>query len=85
MKIGQNAYKIDLLDTYGVSNTFNIGDLSHYEDNTELGTILLSEGGNDPITTANSQARTTMGDYNWTDESKTRAFDTDALTELSMH
>ena len=44
----------------------------------------------DPIATANSQtansqARAIMGDYNWTNESETRAFDTDALTEPSMH
>ena len=47
-KIGDNAYKIDLPQTYGVSDTFNIGDLSKYEGNNELGTILFEEGGNDP-------------------------------------
>ena len=48
-KIGDNAYKVDLPNTYGISNTFNIGDLRKHESNTELGTILLEEGGNDPI------------------------------------
>ena len=47
-KIGDNAYKIDLPYTYGVSNTFNIGDLSKYEGSNELGTIQLEEGGDDP-------------------------------------
>ena len=47
-KIGDNAYKIDLPHTYGVSNTFNIGDLSKYEGSNELGTIQLEEGGDDP-------------------------------------
>ena len=46
--IGDNAYKIPLPHTYGISDTFNIGDLSKYEGNTELGTILLEERENDP-------------------------------------
>lgn len=49
-KIGDNAYKIDLPNTYGVSNTFNIGDLKLYKGREELGTIQLEEGGNDATT-----------------------------------
>ncbi|PKI37097.1 hypothetical protein CRG98_042531 [Punica granatum] len=29
-KIGENAYKVELLEDYGVSNTFNLSDLSPY-------------------------------------------------------
>ena len=47
-KIGDNAYKIDLPKSYAISNTFNVGDLTKYEGDNELGTILLEEGGDDP-------------------------------------
>lgn len=38
-RIGDNAYKIELLDRYGVSDTFNIVDLSPYinEENSGMG------------------------------------------------
>ena len=35
-KINDNAYKIDLLGEYNVSNTFNVSDLSLYDANNEL-------------------------------------------------
>ncbi|CAO2841381.1 unnamed protein product [Amaranthus hypochondriacus] len=47
-KYGDNAYKVDLPDTYGVSPIFNVGDLRPYYDDKELGTILPKEGGNEP-------------------------------------
>lgn len=43
-RIGENAYKIDLLDGYGVSTTFNITDLSPYHENSNyqnLGSIFF--------------------------------------------
>ena len=30
-RIGENAYKIELPENYGVSNTFNVADLSRYD------------------------------------------------------
>ena len=53
-KYGDNAYKVDLLDTYGVSPIFNVGDLRPYYDNKELGTILPEEGGNEPCSDADT-------------------------------
>lgn len=47
-KGGDNAYKIDLPNTYGVSTTFNIGDLRKHEADSKLATIVFKEGGNDP-------------------------------------
>jgi len=35
-KIGPNAYKVDLPSEYGVSTTFNVADLSHYDEDNEL-------------------------------------------------
>lgn len=46
-RCGDNAYKIDLPGEYGVSATFNIGDLSRYLDDEkihELRTIPIEEG-----------------------------------------
>jgi hypothetical protein len=34
-RIGENAYKIELPREYGVSTTFNVSDLSQYEENEE--------------------------------------------------
>lgn len=47
-RIGENAYKIDLLDGYGVSTTFNITDLSPYHENSNdqnLGSIFFFQLG----------------------------------------
>ena len=46
---------MDLPDTYEVFNTFNIGDLQRYEENTELRTILLK--GRDDTCTDTPQAK----------------------------
>ena len=48
---------------------FNIGDLKKCEDNTELGTILLEEGENDPIMVpqTNTKANT---NHNWINTNK---------------
>jgi len=35
-RIGENAYKIELDGDYGVSATFNVSDLSPYEENEEI-------------------------------------------------
>ena len=45
-KYGDNAFKVDLPDRYGVSPIFNIGDLQPYYDNSKLGTIRAEKGGN---------------------------------------
>ena len=44
---GPNAFKVELLDKYNISSTFNIGDLTLYEPDLELRTILPQEGGID--------------------------------------
>ena len=50
-KIEENDYKLDLPADYGISNTFNIGDLAKYQgeniEQQELRTILSKEGGDD--------------------------------------
>ena len=38
-KYGDNAFKVDLPDRYGVSHIFNIGDLRPYYADSELETI----------------------------------------------
>ena len=43
---GDNAFKVDLPDRYGVSPIFNIGDLRPYYAESELGTIRAQGGGN---------------------------------------
>jgi len=40
--VNDNAYKIDLLGDYQVSNTFNISDLSPYEDDDTLSNLRLN-------------------------------------------
>lgn len=48
-KIGDNAYKLDLpLEYGGVSNTFNVGDLSPYYDDANLETKSFLGGEDDP-------------------------------------
>ena len=44
---GENAFEIQLLAEYNISSTFNIGDLTLYEPDKELRTILSQEGGID--------------------------------------
>ena len=46
-QIGENAYKLDLPANYGISNTFNVGNLAKGEQQ-ELRTIMSKEGGDDP-------------------------------------
>jgi hypothetical protein len=49
-KINDNAYKVELPGTYGVSTTFNVADLSPYfDDEAELDsrTSLFQPGEND--------------------------------------
>ena len=49
-KINDNAYKLDLLDEYGVSATFNVSDLSPFDFDVgefDSRTNPLEEGGND--------------------------------------
>jgi len=56
-RINNNAYRLDLQEEYGVSNTFNITDLGTFvgvansddEGSTYLRTNPLQEGGNDAI------------------------------------
>ena len=56
-RINNNAYRIDLLEEFGVSNTFNITDFvpfagvvdSDDEGSVDLRTNLLQEGGDDAI------------------------------------
>ena len=45
---GDNAYTVDLPSSYGVSPTFNIGDLAPYYPDLELRAIPLQEGGIEP-------------------------------------
>jgi hypothetical protein len=40
--IGENAYKIALPREYGVSATFNVSDLSQYEENEETMNLRVS-------------------------------------------
>ena len=44
---GENAFEIQLPAEYNISSTFNIGDLTLYEPDKELRTILSREGGID--------------------------------------
>ena len=49
-RVGENAYKVDLGDKYGVSSTFNVGDLAHYLEDEELEDLRANpfqEEGND--------------------------------------
>ena len=48
-KYGDNAFKMDLLEEFGISSTFNIGDITPYLGDAELWTIPSKEGGNEPI------------------------------------
>ncbi|PKI36113.1 hypothetical protein CRG98_043495 [Punica granatum] len=49
-RIGENAYKVDLPEDYGVSDTFNVSDLSPYigqDEEFDLRTSLFQPGEND--------------------------------------
>ncbi|KAL4333067.1 hypothetical protein GQ457_07G006290 [Hibiscus cannabinus] len=50
-KVNDNAYKLDLPGDYKVSATFNVSDLSPYDDSAYLRTNPFQEGGNDVSTT----------------------------------
>ena len=47
-KYGNNAFKMDLPEEFGIFSTFNIGDLTPYIGDSELWTIPSKEGGNEP-------------------------------------
>ncbi|KAG8472929.1 hypothetical protein CXB51_035050 [Gossypium anomalum] len=44
-KVNDNAYKLDLPGEYNMSATFNVSDLTPYEDSVDLRTNLFQEGG----------------------------------------
>ncbi|XP_052487953.1 uncharacterized protein LOC128041692 [Gossypium raimondii] len=46
-KVNDNSYKLDLPGEYNVSATFNISDLTPYDDSTDLRTNPFPEGGDD--------------------------------------
>jgi hypothetical protein len=51
-RVNDNAYEIELPGGYGVHATFNVGDLSPYEDDdgiAELRSIPFKEGGDDTV------------------------------------
>ncbi|KAL4333432.1 hypothetical protein GQ457_07G006300 [Hibiscus cannabinus] len=50
-KVNDNAYKLDLPGDYKVSATFNVSDLSPYDDSADLRTNPFQERGNDVSTT----------------------------------
>src|SRR2546422_9926757 len=63
-KINNNAYKFDLSGEYNVSSTFNVSDLSPFDD-ADLRTNLFEEGENDasqePLKLANGPITRNMG------------------------
>ncbi|PKI44976.1 hypothetical protein CRG98_034615 [Punica granatum] len=49
-RVGENAYKVELLGDYGVSATFNVSDLLPYaeeDEGSDLGTSLFQPGESD--------------------------------------
>ena len=38
-RVGESAYKLELPEEYGVSTTFNVGDLTPYLDDDDLGEL----------------------------------------------
>ncbi|KAL4385310.1 hypothetical protein GQ457_15G017880 [Hibiscus cannabinus] len=53
-KVNENAYKLDLPGEYNVSATFNISDLTPFNDSAYLRSNHFQEGGNDVSTTAST-------------------------------
>jgi hypothetical protein len=53
-KINDNAYDIDIPDTYGVSSSFNVANLSHFFGFEEWRTTLFQEGKDDVTIPASS-------------------------------
>ena len=51
-RINDNAYKLELPSEYGVSASFNVSDLSHFNVDDDLRTNPFQEGENDAIGTA---------------------------------
>ena len=50
-KFGDDAFKMDLPEAYGIFSTFDIGDLTPFLGNTKLRTIPSKEGGINQIFT----------------------------------
>ena len=54
-KVNDNAYKLDLPGEYNVSATFNVSDLSPFNDSADLRTNPFQEGGDDVSTSTQAQ------------------------------
>lgn len=57
-KAGDNAYTVALPDSYGVSSTFNVGDLAPYHQESELRTIPFQQEGIEPNTDGSGATQT---------------------------
>ncbi|KAL4302844.1 hypothetical protein GQ457_10G010370 [Hibiscus cannabinus] len=53
-KVNENAYKLDLPDEYNVSATFNVSDLTPFDDPSDLRTNPSQEGGDDVSTSSSA-------------------------------
>jgi hypothetical protein len=60
-KINDNSYKIDLLEDYGVSSTFNVSDLSPYFRPLESRMTPFQEGEDDEDILTTNTTSTTNG------------------------
>ncbi|KAL4281592.1 hypothetical protein GQ457_03G017220 [Hibiscus cannabinus] len=53
-RINKNAYKLDLLGEHNVSATFNVSDLTPFDDPSDLRTNPFQEGGDDVSTSSSA-------------------------------